>query len=99
MNYAEILSDAVVNVVVADADFAEMHGLIPCGDEVQIGWMYDGVNFIAPEIPPPTIQDQIDALEAQQNPRLLREAALGGKFALDKLGSLEADIAALRAKL
>ena len=49
--------------------------------------------------PAPTIQQQIDELEAQQTPRLMREAIAGELFATTKLAELDAEIATLRAQL
>lgn len=46
-----------------------------------------------------SIKSQIAALEAQQTPRRLREAALGNSESLDFLSNLETQIAALRAQL
>lgn len=45
------------------------------------------------------IYDQITALEEQQTARLIREAALGGDYALEKLTDIETAIQALRDKL
>ena len=45
------------------------------------------------------IDAQIVALEAQQTPRLLREALHGVPFAVNKLNKLDADIAVLRLQL
>lgn len=53
MAYAKIEQDCIVNVIVADADFAAEQGLIEFpdylnGKSVGIGWRYDGVDFIEP---------------------------------------------------
>jgi hypothetical protein len=53
MPYAKIEQNCIVNVIVADADFASEQGLIEFpdylnGKSVGIGWRYDGVDFIEP---------------------------------------------------
>ena len=49
--------------------------------------------------PVPSAQDKINELEAQQTARLVRNAALGDQYAIDKLQSIESDIAALREEI
>lgn len=58
-------------------------------------------NEPLPVDPPrePTPLEKIIALEAQQTPRLLREAALGGEYAIEKLSLLDGRIAELRASI
>lgn len=53
------------------------------------------------ENPPyvPTIQEQIDALENSITARNIREAFLGDEYALNKIASIEAQIAELRKRL
>lgn len=46
-----------------------------------------------------TIQEQILVLESQQTPRLLRNAALGEQYAVDKLQEIESSIANLRGQI
>lgn len=59
----------------------------------------DGIK-VEPYISPvATIQQQIDELEAQQTPRLMREAFKGELYATNKLTELDAQITALRAQL
>ena len=51
MNYAQIINDIVVNVIVADADFIATQTdktYVLC-ERGGIGWKYDGTNFIAPQ--------------------------------------------------
>lgn len=53
MAYAKIEQDCIVNVIVADADFAAEQGWIEFpdylnGKSVGIGWRYDGIDFIEP---------------------------------------------------
>jgi hypothetical protein len=60
---------------------------------------YEFVQYIAPVIPELSEQDKINALEAQQTPRMLRSAALGDADSIAKLQSIEAEIAELRKQL
>ena len=53
MIYAKIENNLIVNVIVADANFAAQQGLIELPDHfdgkaIGIGWHYDGVNFTEP---------------------------------------------------
>ena len=51
MNYAQIINDIVVNVIVADADFIATQTdktYVLC-ERGGIGWKYDGTIFIAPQ--------------------------------------------------
>jgi hypothetical protein len=79
MSYAKIQNGVIVNVIVADADFAAEHGLTEfptyIGNKaVGIGWKYDGTNFTEPDpvvietAPAPTKEElmaQLTALSAQ----------------------------------
>ena len=51
MRQAIIENGIVINVIVADLDFAKtLPGeVIECGDEVSPGWTYDNKKFIAPK--------------------------------------------------
>lgn len=51
MRYAIIENGVVVNVVVADVEFASQQGWIEC-PEAGPGWLYDGQTFTAPPPPP-----------------------------------------------
>jgi len=54
MRYAIIENGVVVNVAVADAEFAAAQGWVSCPDTVQIRDTYDGQTFTpAPPAPPP----------------------------------------------
>lgn len=54
MKHAIIEDGTVVNVVLADAQFALSNGWVECQDDVEIGWTYaDGV-FAAPVVVEPT---------------------------------------------
>lgn len=46
-----------------------------------------------------SVRAKIAALEAQQTERLVREAVLGGDYAIEKLAQIEAEISALREQL
>ncbi len=58
MRYAIIENGVVVNVAVADAEFAAAQGWLACDGTVQPGDLYDGTNYTRPEPaappPPPT---------------------------------------------
>lgn len=45
-NYAIIENDKVVNVVVAEADYAESQGWILISDKAGIGWDYINGEFV-----------------------------------------------------
>lgn len=47
-NYAEIKKDLVVNVIVADANFAEAMGYVEIPDYVGVGWKLETGNWISP---------------------------------------------------
>lgn len=57
------------------------------------------VVVINPPAPEPTIQDQIEALEAQITDRNIRASILGDEFAINKITQIEAQIAELRQQL
>lgn len=76
MKYAVIKDGTVINVVIADPEFAANQGWIECSEEAGIGWDYDGASFIdnrppfvAPTQPTePTKEEllaQLNALSAQ----------------------------------
>lgn len=52
MRYAIIENELVINIIVAEADFIEQHyfSAIECNDSVNIGWIWDGTNFIVPAL-------------------------------------------------
>jgi hypothetical protein len=73
--YAIIENDTVVNVVVADAEFASQNGWIEC-PQAGPGWKYIGGQFVEPEPvviePPPTptkeqLMAELAALTAKIN--------------------------------
>lgn len=51
MRYAVIRQGFVVNVIAADAAFAESIGAILCPDDVAVGWSHDGQAFSPPAAP------------------------------------------------
>jgi hypothetical protein len=55
MRYAIIENGVVVNVAVADAEFAAAQGWVSCPDTVQIGDTYDGQTF-TPAPPAPVVE-------------------------------------------
>ena len=62
-------------------------------------WEGEG-NVITPySAPPPTIQQQINALESMVTPRNLRGAALGDAISIAEIQAIENQIAALRPEL
>lgn len=46
MKYAVIKDGKVINIVLADPEFALNQGWIECPEEVGIGWDYDDTSFI-----------------------------------------------------
>jgi len=58
-NWAVILGDTVVNVVLWDGDTSTwsppegyIMAVIPAGSAATVGWGWDGTNFVAPSVPP-----------------------------------------------
>lgn len=78
--------------------FYESLGMVEMDVEKGYDWNWYLVGF-APEKPEPTVQEQIEALEAQITPRNLRNAIQGDEYALNKINSIEAEIELLRAKI
>jgi hypothetical protein len=76
-NYAIIENGKVVNLVVAEADYAAIQGWVACPDNAGIGWDYTNGQFVdnrpTPERvapPAPTKEEllaQLQALQAQIN--------------------------------
>jgi hypothetical protein len=54
MRHAIVQSGVVVNVVLAEPEFAAEHDWIAAPDEVSTGWLYDGSTFSPP---PPIVRD------------------------------------------
>lgn len=62
--YAIIENGIVVNMAVADAEFAAQQNWVAAPDHVDgkvvtMGWTYDGTNFVAPVIVEPVVNDAV----------------------------------------
>lgn len=68
MNYCIIEDGVIINMIVADADFAAEIGALPGYDGAAIGGAYDPPE---PEPEPPTTDERVAKLEAEN--KLLRE--------------------------
>ena len=68
MEYCIIEDGVIVNMSVAEADFAEEIGALPSYEGAAIGGAYDPPE---PEPAPPTIEERVEQLEAEN--KLLRE--------------------------
>ena len=71
-NYAIIENQLVVNVAVADQEFAQSQGWIELVDGAGIGWSYINGQFIAPPQPQPT-PEEIQAANKSQAEQLLKD--------------------------
>lgn len=49
--FAELDGDLVVNVILADAEFAATRGWVPCPDEVGPGWRQVEGQWVPPAAP------------------------------------------------
>lgn len=94
MRYAQIENNVVVQI-----DCNPRDGFIEVDDSVCCGVIFDGENFSSPKPAGLPVQEQIDALEAQQTPRLLRCASLGDSYSVAKLQEIEDAINVLREDL
>lgn len=65
MDYCIVEDGVIVNMIVAEADFAEEIGALPGYDGAAIGAAY------SPPPPPPTTDERLEKLEAEN--KLLRE--------------------------
>lgn len=92
-------TDADNKGVTANFDGVAMN--VPCevGNRHWDAILSEGITPDAYVAPVATIQQQIDELEAQQTPRLMREAIKGETFAVNKINELDTQIEALRAQL
>lgn len=83
------------------ADFNGQIMTVPCvvGNRQWDAIVAAGITPAAYVEPAKSIQEQINELEAQQTPRLMREAFNGELYATNKLTELDAQITALRAQL
>ena len=84
MKYALIENGVVVNVIVADADFAATIGAVELPEYAGIGWSYDGTTWTAPTPPAPPVPQMVSMRQA-------RLALLNA----GKLSDVDAAIAAL----
>ena len=76
-NYAIIENGKVVNLVVAEADYAATQGWVACPDTAGIGWDYANGQFVdnrpVPEVVAPVVPTkeellaELQALQAQNN--------------------------------
>ena len=74
MKYAIIETGIVANVVIAQAEYAELQGWVEASDRVEIGWSYVDGEFVdlrpAPEPAPapasPTKEELLAQLQALQ---------------------------------
>lgn len=75
MRYAIVESSVVTNVIEAEsADF--MPGMVPAGENCEIGGTFDGVNFALPVRP------------AMPGPRTLSPAAFRDRFTADEMDAV-----------
>ena len=65
MNYCIVKDGVIVNIIVAEADFAGEIGALPGYDGAAIGEKY------SPPPPPPTTDERLEKLESEN--KLLRE--------------------------
>lgn len=94
--YAIIENNVVVNIAVAEEDFAAERGWVFLPFGVGIDWLYDGSTFSAPLGTVPTQQEQSDlraaAYRAEADPLFFQ--AQRGKATqqewLDKIAEIEA---------
>ena len=54
MKYAIIENNKVINVVVAEQEYADQQGWIVCPIEVEINWLYENGQFVQPPAQPET---------------------------------------------
>lgn len=110
--FAIVAAGIVSNMV--EIDDTDTHSIetfcaiaIPPGQAVNIGSLYDGINFSTAAVvqPPPTLSQQrqvviaqIVAIEATQS-RALREAVLGQPGAIPRLQAIDSSIVTLRLQL
>lgn len=74
MRAALVENELVTNVIEIDAE--GYPGAIPCTDEVEIGWSYDGTTFTAPPPPPPP-PATADDVDSERNRRASQMAFEG----------------------
>lgn len=99
--YAQIVNNETkqCNVGIGtNEDFYKSIGM----EKMDVEESWDGTWYLvgySPEKPAPTIQEQIEALEAQITDRNIRASILGDEFAINKITQIESQIAELRKQL
>ena len=68
-NYAIIESNKIVNVVVAEPDYAAQQGWTPVPEGAGIGFVFDGANWVNPNKPSP--EELAAAIRVQRDSLLL----------------------------
>lgn len=85
--YAIIENHLVVNVALADEEYAAQQGWTPCPDHVGPNWAYIDGEFIAPIIeitpqpelpPPPTLEELLAQVNQLQSQILLLSGSSNG---------------------
>lgn len=69
MRYAVIENGKVVNVVIADSEYAQSMGWVECPDGVGIGWTFDGNGTPLP--PPPDTEGEAAQVRAKRDALLI----------------------------
>ena len=54
MKYAIVENNKVINVVIADEEYANQQGWIVCPNAIEIDWLYENGQFVEPPIQPKT---------------------------------------------
>lgn len=99
--YAKVTNEQTKEVSVGlgtDVEFYKSLGMT----EMEVEQAYNGAWYLkgyAPQKPEPTLQEQIQSLEAQITARNIRGALLGDQYAIDKITEIENLIANLREKI
>lgn len=99
--YAKVTNEQTKEVSVGlgtDVEFYKSIGMT----EMEVEQAYNGAWYLkgyAPQKPEPTLQEQIQSLEAQITARNIRGALLGDQYAIDKITEIENLIANLREKI
>lgn len=65
MTYAQITDGIVTNVIVADAEYAEEHALVPLTDNAGIGWSYSNGTFLPPAPTPEPVPEFVTRAQAK----------------------------------
>lgn len=54
MKYAIVENNKVINVVIADEQYANQQGWVVCPNAIEIDWLYENGQFVEPPIQPKT---------------------------------------------